>query len=435
MLLQSKPSDRFFKLPIEKVLSRVPNKYKFAEFNLSQAAMLKGLEEHRFWVHISARRTGKSIAAAILAFAKLLEPDKQVIVVAPDYKLSSIIWDYMVEIIEFNKIETIKFNQKDHVIQLINNSTFRLLSANNRTSLVGRAAHLLIVDEAALIPDSEYFDRDLRPALSTYPDSRCLFISTPRGKNHYLYEFYMRGQNPEFANWGSDIFTWEANPLLSEKDIEESRRTVTKKFFLQEYYCDWATFENQIYDIHESHLQDLRSPEAKFRIEPGDDRFIFIAGLDMGYRDATAMVILAGLENETGIDWFVIEDYEAEEGTTSIHAEYIKAAIELWGIDYIYIDSAAQQSKADLAYDYEIFTENANKSVNDGIAYLQVLVEQEKIHFDEEYGKRTYEAMSAYKWNSKTEKQKPLHDKYSHLCDAIRYAVYTYSKASAVSVY
>ena len=61
------------------------------------------------------------------------------------------------------------------------------MSANNRDSLVGRAANLLIVDEAAIIPNDEYFTRDLRPALSTFTDSRCLWISTPRGKGNYLY--------------------------------------------------------------------------------------------------------------------------------------------------------------------------------------------------------------------------------------------------------
>jgi hypothetical protein len=47
-----------------------------------------------------------------------------------------------------------------------------------------------------------------------------------------------------------------------------------------------------------------------------------------------------------------------------------------WNIDSIYIDSAAQQVKADFAYDYDIYCENAIKSVNDGINFLQVLIEK-----------------------------------------------------------
>ena len=149
-------SDNYFKVPVDKLTAKLPAKFGFTEFNPSQAAMLQGLEDNRFWVHISARRTGKSSAAAVLALAKLLEPNQQVLVVAPDYNLSSIIWDYTTELIQAFGIETKRLNLKDRVVRLVNDSTFRLLSANNRSSLVGRAANLLIVDEAAIIPDDEY---------------------------------------------------------------------------------------------------------------------------------------------------------------------------------------------------------------------------------------------------------------------------------------
>ena len=134
-------SDKFFKINLEKLLHRIPMVNQLdLKLNESQWGMVEGLETNRFWVHISARRTGKSYAAAILAFAKLLEPGTQVMVVAPNFSLSSIIWDYTTQIIRDLALETDRFNQKDKVIRLINGSTFRLLSANNRDSLIGRAA-------------------------------------------------------------------------------------------------------------------------------------------------------------------------------------------------------------------------------------------------------------------------------------------------------
>ena len=167
-------NDKFFKLKIQKLLDRLPVPI---QFNEAQWAMVYGLDSNRFWVQVAARRTGKSYAASILAFAKLLEPGQQVMVVAPNFSLSSIIWDYVTELIKNLQIEVEKFNQKDKVVKLINGSIFRLLSANNRDSLIGRAANLLIVDEAAVIPNDEYFIRDLRPALSTFEDpvSKCLY--------------------------------------------------------------------------------------------------------------------------------------------------------------------------------------------------------------------------------------------------------------------
>lgn len=413
-------STNFFKIPVDKLLQKLPTP---VEFNESQWAMINGLTEKRFWVHIAGRRTGKSYSAAILAFAKLLEPNQQVMVVAPNFSLSSIIWDYVTDLIKLMNIEVDKFNQKDKVVKLINGSIFRLLSANNRDSLVGRAANLLIIDEAAIIPNDEYFIRDLRPALSTFKDSRCLWISTPRGKGNYLYDYYMRGQNDEYEDWGSAVYTWRSNPRLSEKDVMEAKRSMTRALFAQEYECEWTTTEAQIYEFlnEDKHIGDYQT--TKF-VE-------VIAGLDVGYRDENVFVVI-GFDGER---YYIVDEYVSKESTTSELAAVIQEKVEEWRIDTIYIDSAAQQVKADFAYDYDIYCENAIKSVNDGINFIQTLVEHDKLYFDTEGATHTFHAMSSYKWNTSTDVPKPVHDWSSHPCDAVRYAIYTHHKMSNISIY
>ena len=109
-------SESYFKIPIERLLDKlVINEHNGIKFNNSQWDMASGLDEHRFWVHISARRTGKSLGASVLAFAKLLEPRQQVMVVAPNFSLSSIIWDFVTDIIKNLQIEVERFNQKDKI--------------------------------------------------------------------------------------------------------------------------------------------------------------------------------------------------------------------------------------------------------------------------------------------------------------------------------
>jgi|TARA_E500000318_G_scaffold15628_1_gene16051 PBSX family phage terminase large subunit len=413
-------NNKFFRIKIQRLLDKLPTP---VQFNESQWAMVENLDQSRFCVHIAARRTGKSYAAAILAFAKLLEPGQQVMVVAPNFSLSSIIWDYVTDLIRQLDIEVERFNQKDKVVKLINGSVFRLLSANNRDSLVGRAANLLIVDEAAIIPNDEYYTRDLRPALSTFTDSRCLWISTPRGKGNYLYDYYLRGEDPEYPDWSSSIHTWRSNPLLSEIDVEEARRTITKALYLQEYECEWTTTESQIYlDLdEEKHIGDY----------VGERFSEVIGGLDVGYRDENVFVVIG----TDGNNYFLVDEFISKESTTSELAAEIQEKINEWGIDTIYIDSAAQQVKADFAYDYDIYCENAIKSVNDGINSLQVLIEQDRLYFDTEGARHTFSAMSAYKWNPNTENPKPVHDWASHPCDAVRYAIYTHQKMSNITIY
>lgn len=413
-------STNYFKLPIDKLLQRLPSP---VEFNEGQMAMVNGLNEKRFWVHVAGRRTGKSYAAAILAFAKLLEPGQQVMVVAPNFSLSSIIWDYVTDLIKLMGIETSVYNQKDKVVKLLNGSIFRLLSANNRDSLVGRAANLLIIDEAAIIPNDEYYVRDLRPALSTFRDSRCLWISTPRGKGNYLYDYYLRGQDEEYDEWGSAIYTWRSNPRLSEKDVMEAKRSMTRALFAQEYECEWTTTESQIYESlnEDKHVGDYQG-----------HKFVeVIAGLDVGYRDENVFVVI-GFDGER---YYILDEYISRESTTSELAAIIQEKIDEWRIDNIYIDSAAQQVKADFAYDYDINTTNAIKSVNDGINFVKSLIENDRLLFDTEGASHSFRAMASYKWNPSTDIPKPVHDWASHACDAIRYALYTHDRMSNISIY
>ena len=207
----------------------------------------------------------------------------------------------------------------------------------------------------------------------------------------------------------------------SEKDIDEARRSSTRKLFAQEYECDWTTTELQVYELNEEkHLIDLSHVQAR------DRRFDFIAGLDVGYRDENVFVVIA----TDGDEFFLVDEYVSNETTTSTLAEEIQEKIDEWGIDTIYIDSAAQQLKADLAYDYDIYCENAIKSVNDGIAAVQVLIENDNLLVDVNKCGHTYSSLSSYKWNPKTENPKPVHDWASHASDAVRYAIYTHQKRS-----
>ena len=57
-----------------------------------------------------------------------------------------------------------------------------------------------------------------------------------------------------------------------------------------------------------------------------------------------------------------------------------------WDIDYIYIDSAAQQTRFDFAQNYDITTVNAKKSVFDGIAHVAGIVDNDHLLVDQKCG-------------------------------------------------
>ena len=90
------------------------------------------------------------------------------------------------------------------------------------------------------------------------------------------------------------------------------------------------------------------------------------AGLDVGFKDPTAMCVIAYDWDED--KYYLVDEYFNAERTTEQHAEEIQKLIQRWDIDFIYIDSAAQQTRFDFAQNFDISTINAKKSVLDGIS-------------------------------------------------------------------
>jgi hypothetical protein len=336
---------------------------------------------------------------------------------SPNYSLSQISFDLQRNLIKHFDLEVVKDNAKDKVIELSNGSTVRMGSVNQVDSCVGRSYDLIIFDEAALADGRDAFNVALRPTLDK-DDSKAIFISTPRGRNNWFAEFFDRGFNDEFPEWCSIRATYIDNPRMSETDIAEARKSMSDAEFRQEYEADFNTYEGQIWNFnHETCIANNEALDTS-----GMDVF---AGLDVGYRDPTAFCVIA-------YDWdeqlyYVLDEYMDAEKTTEQHAAKVQEMIDKWGIDYIYIDSAAQQTRFDFAQNYDISTINAKKSVLDGIAHVAAIVDNDKLLVDQR-SDQVLSCLDQYQWDSNPNlaREKPKHNMASHMADALRYALYSF---------
>ena len=77
---------------------------------------------------------------------------------------------------------------------------------------------------------------------------------------------------------------------------------------------------------------------------------------------------------------------------------------------------------------YNIATIKAKKDVLPGIAYVQNLVEQGRLKVAP-HCTNCLASLEQYRWDNKEGlvKEKPVHDQYSHMADAIRYALYSFT--------
>jgi len=409
---------KFIKLPIDPYLALL----KVTPLP-SQIAIINAINnpKYRFVCAAVSRRQGKTYIANIIGQLVSLVPGSNILIMSPNYALSQISFDLQRTLIKHFDLEVTKDNAKDKVIEISNGSTVRMGSVNQVDSCVGRSYDLIIFDEAALADGKDAFNVALRPTLDK-PNSKALFISTPRGRNNWFSEFFYRGFSDEFPEWASIRATYRDNPRMSETDILEARKSMSEAEFKQEYEADFNTYAGQIWSFDfEKNVKDLSQFDTKTM-----DVF---AGLDVGFKDPTALCIIA-------YDWdtqqyYLVDEYLNAERTTEQHAVEIQKLIDRWNVDYIYIDSAAQQTRFDLAQNYDITTINAKKSVLDGIGHVAAIVDNGFLFVDQQC-KQSLACLDSYQWdpNPNLLREKPKHDMASHMADAIRYALYSFQTAN-----
>jgi len=413
-LMSYDPEVRFIKLPVEGYLdllgiSPIP----------SQIALINAINnpKYRFVCGALSRRQGKTYISNIIGQLMALIPNSHILLMSPNYSLSQISFDLQRNLIRHFDLEVVRNNAKERTIELSNGSTIRMGSINQVDSCVGRSYDLIIFDEAALVDGRDAFNIALRPALDK-ENSKALFISTPRGRNNWFADFYNRGYSDEYPEWISIKSSYHENPRHSKDDIAEAKKIMSEAEFNQEYLADFNVYVGQVWNFdYTSCISDL----SEIDISEMD----LFAGLDVGYKDPTAFCVI-------GYNWdkekfYLVDEYLEAERTTEYHAIKIRKLMDKWDVDYIYIDSAAQQTRFDFAQNFDISTINAKKSVLDGIAHVAAIVDNDTLVVDQTCH-HSLQALDQYQWDANPNllREKPKHNQYSHMADALRYALYTF---------
>ena len=421
---------RFIKLPVPAYLKLLPavdpityeKSTAWDQINRPQIALINAVNSpnYRFICAALARRLGKTYIANVIGQLVVLVPGCNVLIMSPNYTLSSISFELQRSMIKAFDLEVEKDNLKDKIIELANGSTIRMGSLSTVDSSVGRSYDLIIFDEAALGKGGkDAFNISLRPTLDK-PNAKAIFISTPRGKNNWFSEFHSRGFSSEYPEWVSLTADYTENSRMGESDVAEARKSMSKAEFEQEYMASFTTFEGQIY----GHFNPLMVVDY----EPSDS-IEAIAGLDPGYKDPTAFVVI--VYDAVASKFHVVDEYLESSTTTEGHAAAFTALIDKWGVESVFIDSAAAQFAGDLAYTYNIATIKGKKQVLEGSEYVQTLIEQDRL-LVAPHCKETLAMLDQYQWKKdKTDTasgvEKPEHNMASHIADAIRYALYTFT--------
>jgi len=152
----------------------------------------------------------------------------------------------------------------------------------------GKVPSCIVVEEAS-IPNKATFDRVLRPMFATHRDYLMVLISTPRGKNGYLWQKW--NEAPESDRWVRFHNETADNPLVTDEWLEGERAEVDELTWRQEYLGQFVETGNEY--IPESLFSEADTGVSLEATEPapgpvylaedparsGDDRSVYL-GLD-----------------------------------------------------------------------------------------------------------------------------------------------------------
>jgi hypothetical protein len=235
-----------------------------------------------FVVAIIGRQFGKTLIAENMALYWALNNNDSVIYwVSPtDSQAQKCFGDIKKSVIEGGIIKSSKQSKGDTEIVLKNNAKILFRSAASEDSLRGQSVDYMILDEAAFIKKST-IEEILLPMLNVR-GKKCLFISTPKGKN-YLYDYFLKGEIN--SKWKSIRYSTYDSPFANEELINLFKETLPEKLFKQEIeaeFVDSASIFNNIMEL--MCIDVLNEPIIGKK---------YWAGLDIGLLvDASVLTIL-----------------------------------------------------------------------------------------------------------------------------------------------
>lgn len=391
-----------------------------------QLPIIKALNEGtKRAVWVVHRRGGKDVTAFNWCIMQLLlNPAWTAFHILPTYsQAKKVIWDSSTNdgqrILDYIPKEVIESkNGHEMKIRFTNGSMYQLIGSDNIDSLVGTNPKIIIFSEYAIQSPSAW--EYLRPILDVNK-GYALFISTPRGKNHFYDLVCMAKSNP---NWYCEVLSVKDTGVLNEQDIDSIREEgVSDELIQQEYYC---SFNRGVEGSYYGRLIERAREEKRICSIPYETRSPVHTAWDIGFGDSTSIVFW----QEIGGELRIIDFYEAQGEGIAHYAKIMQGKPYVYGTHYLPHDGASGSIQTgrtlqDVAYEQGIKTTILPREMDIQIGIEAVRSLLSIAYIDENKCRHLIKCLENYhkKYNEKTQAyfESPLHDWTSHAADSCRY--------------
>jgi hypothetical protein len=324
----------------------------------------------------------------------------------------------------------VKKRDDEMYVELINGSIIQIVGSDNFDSLVGANPIGVVFSEYAIANPLAW--AYIRPMLAEN-NGWAIFISTPRGHNHFHRLFKNNEQAP---NWFCELrditqtYREDGSPIITPEILQEERREGMEESLLQqEYFCSWegglqgAYFTDEVNDIRTNRLGYYANDPTRFAM----------TAWDIGVRDKTAIGVF--MAHPTTGHPILMDAYEDRNKGLP---HYIKHVRQLpynfhfhfgphdlhkteWTNNNRVVDTAAG-----LGIEFDVVPkDDLSDGINSLRAFLKVL------HVNEnENTTHVLDMLGSYRreFDEKNNifKDKPVHDFASDSTDMMRYASQSY---------
>jgi len=180
--------------------------------------------------------------------------------IAPTYKNTRPLWRWLLlATAEDVKAKRMSVSKSDRIIETKRGGFLGVFSGDNIDSIRGESFHLVVIDEAARIPEQGWSDA-IMPTLADF-DGDAILISTPKGKNWFFKE-WARGvdRSKEIASWHAPT---NANPNPNiKRAFELARDRVPEDTYKQEWLAEFIDGGSVFRNISSCTIAQPSTPEA-----------------------------------------------------------------------------------------------------------------------------------------------------------------------------
>lgn len=285
----------------------------------------------------------------------------------------------------------------------------------------GRTLAGVLLDEAVLMPQS-FVNQAM--ARCSVEGSRIWLNCNPGSPEHWLYkEIILRADE---LNALVLDFELRDNPSLSEKVIQRYESMYRGVFHDRYVKGKWVLAEGLVYQFEKSdymlpaeEIAEVTNPESHEH-KPGR----WHVSMDYGITNPFA-ALLWYVTNDRA---YVVDEYYYDSGVDRprTDAEHLDAVESLAGdrtVAEVVIDPSASSFKAEMYRRGKWAFDNADNSVNDGIALTTQMIADGSIKISDACENLIRE-MGLYRWDDKSRKDAVIKEN-DHACDAMRYEAYT----------